>query len=121
METPTIKANNKTYKAAKPKAKVWRLLVKFQDRYGANPNVLQSEEAYNEMMELLAVMFNNKDVTVDFIEEHVDFDDIFTLFFKTDFDDIFTLFFKTERWLENEVSQKMAQVGEGKNAPATDS
>lgn len=109
METPTIKANNKTYKAAKPKAKVWRLLVKFQDRYGANPNVLQSEEAYNEMMELLAEMFNNKDVTVDFIEEHVDFDDIFTLFFKT------------ERWLENEVSQKMAQVGEGKNAPATDS
>ena len=108
MERPSIKVGNKTYKAAKPKAKVWRLLVRFQDRHGTDPNVLESEEAYNEMMELLEKMFNNEDVTVDVLEEHVDFDEIFTLFYTI------------QNWLQQEVQKKMESVP-SKNVSATGS
>jgi len=108
MERPSIKVGNKTYKAAKPKAKVWRLLVRFQDRHGTDPNVLESEEAYNEMMELLEKLFNNSDVTVDFLEENVDFDEIFTLFYGI------------QDWLQQEVQKKMESVP-SKNVSATGS
>jgi len=108
MITPQIKANGKVYKAAKPKAKVWRLLVKFQEDHGENPNIMASEEAYDQMMTLLVAMFNNKEVDTAFLEEHLDFDELFDFFYSL------------QTWITDTVESKMGAIP-SKNAGAADS
>jgi hypothetical protein len=76
MKTPTITLNGNTFKAKKPKVKMWRRLIKIQN----SQNELESDEGLDELLDFFCVVFNDEKVTPDSIEENLDLDDFFTLF-----------------------------------------
>ena len=79
MLAPTITLNGKDYTAGTPKAGVWRKIIKFNNNF-ANKNLAQDEEAYEEMLNLIAIGFNNKEVTPELIEDGLDLDELMPKF-----------------------------------------
>ncbi|MTI82583.1 MAG: hypothetical protein FH756_01530 [Firmicutes bacterium] len=79
MPVPTITLGDQTYTANKPKAGLWRKLIRFNQQF-AKKDLSQDEEAYNEMLELMAGCFNNPDVTPQAIEDGLDLDQLLPKF-----------------------------------------
>jgi hypothetical protein len=76
MNAPTITLNGKTYTAPSPKVKMWRQFVKFQEVR----DKMDTQQALDEMLRLIAEAFNHPDVTPQAIEENLGLEDFLPIF-----------------------------------------
>ncbi|MBO6177823.1 MAG: hypothetical protein J6O04_01445 [Selenomonadaceae bacterium] len=76
MEKLEIKINDKVYTAAKPKARLWKKLVNFDEHKGD----LSAEEFIDAHAEIMAEVFPELDK--DFILDNVDLDEILNIYYK---------------------------------------
>lgn len=100
MPVPQIELNGKTYTANKPKVRLWRKLIKFNSTF-AKENLMENEEAYNEMLSLMAECFNHPDVTPEAIEDGLDIDQLMPKFTEI------------STWVGQLVSGKVQQLPNG--------
>jgi len=66
--------NGKKYVMSKPKVKLWRQIIKFQEAY--KNGELDGEMIIDEMLGVIETAFNNTNVTRDAIEENMDFEEL---------------------------------------------
>lgn len=78
-QTPKITLNGKEYRANKPTVGLWRKIIKFNNDFSAK-NIAVDEEAYDQMLALLAEGFNNPDVNPDSIEKGLPIDELMPKF-----------------------------------------
>jgi len=97
MLAPTITLNDKEYTCSTPKTKIWRKIIKFNNNF-ADKNLGRDEEAYEEMLNLIAISFNNKEVTPETIEDSLDLDELMPLYKEI------------SDWLGNIIGSKVKQL-----------
>lgn len=79
MTAPKIKLNGKEFRARPPKTKLWRILVKFNQNF-AKANIAESEEAFEEMLNIICAAFGDDNITPDRLENELDLSDLIPLF-----------------------------------------
>ncbi|SFR16755.1 phage tail assembly chaperone G [Desulfoscipio geothermicus] len=77
-QLPQITINGKKYTMPKPKIKLWRHLIKFNE--ARENGELEGEKMLDEMIDLVVIAFNNPDVTKEAVEENVGFEELAVLF-----------------------------------------
>lgn len=79
MDIPQITINGKTYRMPKkPKMNLWRHLVKFEE--DQRTGEIQGQQVLDEMYNLVAIAFNNEEVTGEVVEANFDFEEIINVF-----------------------------------------
>ena len=79
MDIPQITINGKTYKMPKkPKMKLWRSLVKFEE--DQRTGEIQGQQVLDAMYDIVAIAFNDKEVTGEAVEANYDFEEIINVF-----------------------------------------
>jgi hypothetical protein len=76
---PKIILNGKTYTAIKPKAKLWREIIKFNNTFTAK-NLSTDENALDQTLKLISDAFKNQEVTPELIENELDLDELMPKF-----------------------------------------
>jgi hypothetical protein len=76
MGIPQITINGKKYTMPKPKIKLWRHIIKFNEAQQNGEFEGDNERMLDEMLELIVIAFNNPDVTKEAVEENVDFEEL---------------------------------------------
>lgn len=94
LATPILKLGKKEYKPKKPKLKLWRQIVRLNER-GAD---LANEAAYDDMLAVVCLAYDNPGVTPEALEEHLDIDEFLPHFNKL-----------TE-WVGNILAGKLEQL-----------
>jgi len=102
-EAPKITIDGKEYVAPRPKAKMFRKIIKFNKNF-ANANLAENEEAYDEVLGLVAETFDNPAVTPQAVEDN------------TYLDEVFTLLDAVGKWITKSVGNKSKTP----NSPKTD-
>ena len=105
MDIPQITIDGKTYKMPKkPKMNLWRHLVKFEE--DQRTGEIQGQQVLDEMYNLVAIAFNDKDVTGEAVEANYDFEEIIN---------VFTYI---SNYVKNLANTKMVQIPKNAIAPA---
>ena len=76
---PKITLNDKTYTATKPKAKLWREIIKFNKTFEGK-DLSKDESALDQMFDLISQSFGNPDITPETIENELDLDELMPKF-----------------------------------------
>jgi hypothetical protein len=76
MLAPSIKVDGKVYKVKKPNMKAWRKIIKLQ----TNESGFNSEEGLDAMLDFIAGVFKDPNVTPESIEDNLDLDEFMPLF-----------------------------------------
>lgn len=97
MKAPTVTINNKKIPALAPTMRAWRKLLKIRS---AEVD-FESEEALDLMLEFIAEVFNNKEVTPKTLEENVAIEDFFAMFQESG------------KWIEHRMNEKMNKIDPG--------
>ena len=77
--SPKIILNGKTYTAAKPKAKLWREMIKFTNTF-KEKDISRDDGALDQIFELISITFKNQEVTPEVIENELDLDELMPKF-----------------------------------------
>jgi|GEM_PF-1031263 len=75
---PSITIKNKKYTMPKPKIKLWRHLIKFSESQASGE--LDGEKVLDEIIDIVAIAFNNAEITKEVIEENIDFEELGNVF-----------------------------------------
>ncbi|MEW5952630.1 MAG: hypothetical protein AB1815_02570 [Bacillota bacterium] len=75
---PTITLNGKKYTVPKPKIKLWRNLVRFYE--SQTKGELSGEAMLDEMFGIIVLAFGNAEITVELVEENMDFEELVAVF-----------------------------------------
>ena len=82
IDLPTVKINGKTYVASIfQKAGTWRNVVKALEK-GTGTTKISADENYWLMLNVISLVFNNKDLTVKYLDENLDAELIMPTFTK---------------------------------------
>jgi len=76
---PKITLDGKTYTAAKPKAKLWREMIKFNHAF-AGKDLSKDDQALDQIFTLIAGAIGNPEVTPETIENGLDLDELMPKF-----------------------------------------
>ena len=77
--SPKIILNGKTYTAPKPKAKLWREMIKFNNTF-KEKNIAEDESALDQIYNLISDVFSHQEVTPEAIEDGLDLDELMPKF-----------------------------------------